>query len=70
MRVEQQEQARHNKLDRDDALQSFHNYVYAQLDSPRKDERPGGYDTRTQTETGCRNAAATSQPRDGNGIHT
>jgi len=37
MRVEQ-EQARHDKLDRDEALQSFHNYVYAQLNSPRKDE--------------------------------
>lgn len=37
MRVEQ-ERARHDKLDHDEALQSFHDYVYAQLNSPRKDE--------------------------------
>ena len=37
MRVEQK-QARRDKLDHDEALQSFHGYVYAQLNSPRKDE--------------------------------
>ncbi len=37
MRVEQQ-QARHDKQDHDEALQSFHGYVYAQLQSSRKDE--------------------------------
>ena len=37
MRVEQ-EQARRDKLDHDQALQSFHGYVYAQLNTPRKDE--------------------------------
>ncbi len=33
-----QKQARHEKLDHDEQLQSFHAYVYAQLQSPRKDE--------------------------------
>ena len=37
MRVEQ-EQARHEKLAHDEQLQSFHEYVYAQLNSPRKNE--------------------------------
>lgn len=37
MCVEQQ-RARHDKRDHDEALQSFHGYVYAQLNSPRKDE--------------------------------
>ena len=37
MRVEQQ-QARNGQLNHDEALQSFHGYVYAQLKSPRKDE--------------------------------
>ena len=37
MQVEQK-QARHDKQDQDEALQSFHGYVYAQLNSPRKDE--------------------------------
>ena len=37
MRVEQQ-QARQDQLNHDEALQSFHSYVYAQLNSPRKDE--------------------------------
>ena len=37
MRVEQ-EQARHEKLAHDEQLQSFHEFVYAQLNSPRKNE--------------------------------
>jgi hypothetical protein len=37
MRVEQQ-QARNDQRNHDEALQSFHGYVYAQLKSPRKDE--------------------------------
>jgi hypothetical protein len=37
MRVEQQ-LARQDQLNHDEALQSFHGYVYAQLNSPRKDE--------------------------------
>ena len=37
MQVEQK-QARRNKLDQDEAHQSFHGYAYAQLNSPRKDE--------------------------------
>jgi len=37
MRLEQR-RARLDKLDHDDKLQSFHDYVYAQLQSPRKDE--------------------------------
>ncbi|MEY2840251.1 MAG: hypothetical protein RJB60_2550 [Pseudomonadota bacterium] len=37
MRVEQK-QARRDKLDHDEALESFHGYVYEQLNSPRKDE--------------------------------
>ena len=37
MRVEQ-EQARRDKQDHDEALESFHGYVYAQLNSPRRDE--------------------------------
>lgn len=37
MSVEQQ-RARHDKRDHDEALQSFHGYVYAQLNSSRKDE--------------------------------
>lgn len=37
MRVEVK-QARRDKQDHDEALQSFHGYVYAQLNSPRKDE--------------------------------
>lgn len=36
MRVDQQ--ARNEKLGYDEKLQSFHGYVYAQLQSPRKDE--------------------------------
>ncbi len=32
------EQARHDKLDHDEQLQSFHEYVYSQLNSPRKNE--------------------------------
>lgn len=37
MRVDQQ-QARNEKLSHDEELRSFHAYVYAQLQSPRKDE--------------------------------
>ena len=37
MRVDHR-QARRDKLDHDEELQSFHSYVYAQLQSPRKDE--------------------------------
>ena len=37
MRVEQK-RARHRQLDHDEALASFHGYVYAQLNSPRKEE--------------------------------
>jgi len=37
MRVEQQ-QARHQQQSEDDALKSFHGYVYTQLNSPRKEE--------------------------------
>jgi hypothetical protein len=37
MQVEHK-QARQDKLAHDKALQSFHDYVYAQLNSPRKDE--------------------------------
>jgi hypothetical protein len=34
----EQRRARHDRVDHDEALQSFHGYVYAQLNSPRKDE--------------------------------
>ena len=34
----ERKQARREKLAHDEALQSFHGYVYAQLNSPRKDE--------------------------------
>jgi hypothetical protein len=34
----ERKQARREKLGHDEALQSFHGYVYAQLNSPRKDE--------------------------------
>lgn len=37
MQVEQQ-QARQEQQEHDDQLQSFHGYVYTQLQSPRKDE--------------------------------
>ncbi|WP_290904205.1 hypothetical protein [Aquabacterium sp.] len=37
MQVEQQ-QARLDKLAHDEEIRSFHGYVYAQLQSPRKDE--------------------------------